>query len=357
MLELTPELLQIGLGLIIAISAGAVIFVLVNPYLSGEAQAAKRIQGVSESKVKRSPGRAKDEEINNRRKQVSDSLREIEDRQKAKEKISLRLRLAAGRLGYHVQGLLDGKRHLRRRHWRLRVFDDAERDAAGRRRCRLCRAPLASARWVLARMTKRRQNKFTNEFANAIDVIVRGVKSGLPLNECLGIIARESPSPVREEFSDLVEQTRVGIPLAECFDRMMQRVPLPEVKFFAIVIGIQSQAGGNLSEALGNLSGVLRDRKRLAMKVKAMSAEALGVGRCSRIAAVHRHDDGVPHDAVLHQHPLHHEGRSIPAVLRRRVDDMRAAGDAQDDQLQVLSRAIERVGRKLKKRQIGARCG
>jgi tight adherence protein B len=94
------------------------------------------------------------------------------------------------------------------------------------------------------------------------------------LNECLGIIARESPSPIREEFVEIVEQSRVGVPLSECFERTMQRMPLPEMKFFAIVIGIQQQAGGNLSEALGNLSGVLRDRKRLSQKVGALSAEA-----------------------------------------------------------------------------------
>ena len=89
-----------------------------------------------------------------------------------------------------------------------------------------------------------------------------------------GIIARESPQPVSGEFTELVEQQRVGVPLADCFDRMMVRVPLPEVRFFAIVISIQQQAGGNLSEALGNLSGVLRDRKRLQAKVRALSAEA-----------------------------------------------------------------------------------
>ena len=133
---------------------------------------------------------------------------------------------------------------------------------------------LGIPRWVVAYMIKRRHSKFLDEFANSIDVIVRGVKSGLPLNECLGIIGRESPSPVREEFQELVEQQRVGVPLSECFDRMIGRVPLPEVKFFAIVVAIQQQAGGNLSEALGNLSGVLRDRKRLQAKVKALSAEA-----------------------------------------------------------------------------------
>ena len=133
---------------------------------------------------------------------------------------------------------------------------------------------LGLPRWYLSHSTKRRQTKFLKEFANAIDVIVRGVKSGLPLNECLGIIARESPEPIGSEMQQVVEQQRVGIPLGECLDRLMDRVPLPEVKFFAVVIAIQAQAGGNLSEALGNLSGVLRDRVRLQMKVKALSAEA-----------------------------------------------------------------------------------
>ena len=129
-------------------------------------------------------------------------------------------------------------------------------------------------RWFIGFMIKRRQTQFVAGFADAIDVIVRGVKSGLPLNECLGIIARESSEPLRSEFQELVEQQRVGVPLAEAFDRMMLRLPLAEVRFFAIVIAIQQQAGGNLSEALGNLSGVLRARKMMAAKVQALSAEA-----------------------------------------------------------------------------------
>jgi len=129
-------------------------------------------------------------------------------------------------------------------------------------------------RWVLSRTTKRRQQKFLVEFANAIDIIVRGVKSGLPLGDCLGIIAVESPEPVRGEFVDLVEQQKVGVPLSRAFERMYERMPLQEVNFFAIVIAIQSQTGGNLAEALGNLSQVLRDRYRLQAKVRTFSAEA-----------------------------------------------------------------------------------
>jgi tight adherence protein B len=127
---------------------------------------------------------------------------------------------------------------------------------------------------ILSKLTARRQAKFLAGFANSIDLIVRGVKSGLPLNECLGIIAREAPSPICEEFADVVEQQRLGVPLGECFERMIARVPLAEVKFFAIVVSIQIQAGGNISEALGNLANVLRDRRRLADKVAGLSAEA-----------------------------------------------------------------------------------
>ncbi len=266
------DLLQLSLGLIVAVSAAAAIYFVVAPMLSSDA-AEKRLQGVTENRVVRNQRRAQADLVQSRRKQVADTLKELEHRQKSKEKISLRLRLQ--RAGLDVAP---------NRFWLASVGCGAVLAVViyiltpGV----TVLVPLAAGfvgtfgvpRWVLAQMTKRRQSKFLNEFANAIDVIVRGVKSGLPLNECLGIIARESPSPVREEFHELVEQQRVGVPLSECFDRMLTRMPMPEVKFFAIVIAIQQQAGGNLSEALGNLSGVLRDRKRLQAKVKALSAEA-----------------------------------------------------------------------------------
>ena len=129
-------------------------------------------------------------------------------------------------------------------------------------------------RFVLGKLIKRRQQKFVTELANAIDVVVRGVKSGLPLNECLQVVARESPEPLAGEFREVIEQQRLGVSLGEGLDRMCERMPLAEVRFLAIVISIQQQAGGNLSEALSNLSGVLRDRFMLTMKVKALSAEA-----------------------------------------------------------------------------------
>jgi len=133
---------------------------------------------------------------------------------------------------------------------------------------------LGLPRWVLAFLTARRKKKFTENFAPAIDVIVRSVRSGIPTNEALRIVARESPDPVGSEFHNLVESLKVGVTLEQAMKRMMESMPTPEVGFFAIVMTIQTKSGGNLSEALGNLAGVLRDRTRLQGKIKAMSSEA-----------------------------------------------------------------------------------
>jgi len=129
-------------------------------------------------------------------------------------------------------------------------------------------------RWVLGFMKRRREKAFTAEFANAIDVIVRSVKSGLPTNEALRIVAREVPDPCGAEFSRLVESLKVGVTLEQGVKKMFESMPTPEVSFFGIVMTIQQKSGGNLSEALGNLSAVLRDRKRLVGKIRAMSSEA-----------------------------------------------------------------------------------
>jgi tight adherence protein B len=133
---------------------------------------------------------------------------------------------------------------------------------------------LGLPRWVLGFLAARRRKKFTQHFATAIDVIVRSVRSGLPVNEALRIVAKESPEPVRSEFHKLVEGLRVGVTMEQGLTRMRDSMPTSEVAFFGIVMTIQGKSGGNLSEALGNLSAVLRDRKRLTGKIQAMSSEA-----------------------------------------------------------------------------------
>jgi len=129
-------------------------------------------------------------------------------------------------------------------------------------------------RWFLGALVSGRQKKFSNQLADGIDVIVRGVKSGLPLNQCLRIIAAESPEPLKSEFQQLCDAQAMGVPLDTSMQRMYDHMPLPEVNFFSIVLVIQQKTGGNLSESLGNLSSVLRARKLMKEKVKALSAEA-----------------------------------------------------------------------------------
>ncbi|MEL6201934.1 MAG: type II secretion system F family protein [Pseudomonadota bacterium] len=129
-------------------------------------------------------------------------------------------------------------------------------------------------RWVVGMMRARRMSKFLEEFPNSIDIIVRAIKSGLPLNDGLRLIATEAKEPVRSEFRRIVEGQQLGLSTPESVARMYESMPLSEANFFAIVIQIQAQAGGNLSEALGNLSKVLRARKTMKAKVAAMSMEA-----------------------------------------------------------------------------------
>ena len=265
------QLLFMGLIAVAAVSVVAVIYVLLAPYMTGERRAEQRFNSVTEASAK--TGNKITDAANSRKKQVSETLKELEQKQTAAKKVTLRQKLQQA--GFNIDpksfyvasgvsgGLLALITYLMAPNLNLIVVIGL--GVAG---------ALGLPRFILNKLVQSRQNKFLNEFANSIDIIVRGVKSGLPLNECLNIIARESPEPVAGEFREVCEQARVGIPLQQCFERMMDRVPLAEVRFFGIVIGIQQSAGGNLSEALGNLAGVLRDRKTMAAKVKALSAEA-----------------------------------------------------------------------------------
>jgi tight adherence protein B len=262
-------------ALLAALAFAGIVFTLLYPYLSGEKQAEKRVASVTESRAKKtSSGRTVADIAAQRKKQVSESLKDMEARAKSREKVSLRTRLERAGLdaeprAFWIASIICGLVSCVTTY--IFVSGNAAPIAAG---AALLIGTLGLPRWFLSKLIQRRQRKFQSELANAIDVIVRGVKSGLPLNECLQIIARESPEPICGEFRYVVEQMRVGVPLSEALDRLITRMPLSEVKFLAIVINIQQQAGGNLSEALGNLSGVLRDRFRMEMKVKALSAEA-----------------------------------------------------------------------------------
>jgi len=129
-------------------------------------------------------------------------------------------------------------------------------------------------RFVLRHLVNRRLKNFTALFANAIDLIVRGVKTGMTVAECLSIVGKEMPDPIGAEFRYITESIQMGITLEECLNRLIMRVPTNETRFFAIVLITQQVTGGNLAETLAKLSGILRDRKKMRDKIKALSSEA-----------------------------------------------------------------------------------
>lgn len=130
-------------------------------------------------------------------------------------------------------------------------------------------------RWILGHLISGRQKKFTAQFTDALEVMVRGIRSGLPLGECLQIVARESQEPLRSEFLSLTDNMAMGATVDAAVGRLYTRMPLPEVNFFQIVLAIQGRGGGNLTEALANLAGVLRARRLMKEKIKALSSEAV----------------------------------------------------------------------------------
>ncbi len=261
----TSAMLMAGLA---TIAAGGVFYAFAYPHLSGDIKAEKRQAALNSSSPRRVNDRSVDKD--SRRKQIAESLKEIESRTKTK-KLSLDARLLQAGLAWDrrkfylfsaLMGVIFGALLFVLSPNRLLIPPAAAIGALG------------FPSWLLSYLRKRRFNKFILEFPNAIDVIVRGVKAGLPLGDCMNIIASEAAEPVRSEFRNIVDAQALGLGLGEAVDRIVESVPVAEAKFFSIVINIQQKAGGNLSETLGNLSRVLRDRKRMRVKINAMSMEA-----------------------------------------------------------------------------------
>jgi tight adherence protein B len=261
----------IAVGILAALSVGCVFYVFVYPLLSGDAKAEKRREALTQGAAQR---RANDrilEATATRKKAVSESLRELEERENANRKLTLVDMISQAGLSITPQqfhlfsagaAVVGGAGVL--------VFT-GNTIAAG---LALLIFGLGLPRWVLGFLKKRRIARFVAEFPNAIDIIVRGIKSGLPLGDCLRIIAAEAQEPLKTEFRAIVEAQTMGLGVGEACARLFKRMPIPEANFFVIVIQIQQKAGGNLSEALGNLSRVLRDRKKMRDKVSALSMEA-----------------------------------------------------------------------------------
>ena len=252
-----------GLGLV----ALACALVVVSPYLSGEVKAEKRREAVAAPRAKRSVERVVD--AASRRKQVADSLKEVE--QRGKKKATLEIRLQQAGLDWTRQGYIMGSALAGLMLGAVIFILEGSPAVAG---AAALVGGFGLPSWILGFRKKRRLAKIMDEFPNAVDVIIRGVKAGLPLGDCLRVIATESAEPLRSEFRRVVEAQAMGLSVGEAVERMAERVPITETNFLAIVIGIQQKAGGNLTEALGNLSRVIRERKKMKAKIKAVSSEA-----------------------------------------------------------------------------------
>lgn len=260
-------------GIMVIVSFCAVGFAFFSPELSNREKTAKRIKAIGQ--VGANPIGGKDQgqsKGKDRRKAVQDKLKELEEKQKvAQKKLTIKDRITQAGLELPMSTFYIGSAVLGVVCGLLALFSGQS--------LLICAAVVFVSgfglpRWIVGFLASRRQKAFIGEFANAVDVIVRGIKAGLPLNECLQIIANESPDPVGMEFRDLVESQKVGVPLEQGMQRLYERMPLAEVNFFTIVLAIQAKTGGNLSEALGNLSKVLRARKMMQAKIKSMSQEA-----------------------------------------------------------------------------------
>ena len=265
-------LITIVLGLV---GFGALAFVVLAPTQSDKTK--KRLSALEVKKNARraSAAAATDKENKDRRRKVSEALAKIDNRNQEAKKATKRTTL---KQKLEQAGLAFGPREFYIGSVVAAIFLAFIGFISGQK-------PIVTAglffvgglglpRWYVGFQISRRQKKFADEFSNAIDVIVRGVKSGLPVNECLKIIAAEAPKPVNEEFEQLVEGFRIGLSLEQGMARMYERMPLQEVSFFGIVLMIQQKTGGNLAEALTNLAGVLRGRKLMEGKIKALSSEA-----------------------------------------------------------------------------------
>lgn len=264
--------------LLAGFSAGAVAYTFLFTRIVNEKKAGRRLETVKRAETDRATVKASRDrvvEAAKRRKSVQDSLKDLESKNKVRESVTKKppLKVQIRQAGmtvtmqrFYVYSAISGGVAT------LLAF------VAGAPVYILPGALLAGGlglpRWFVGLRRGRRVKAFLNEFPNALDVIVRAVKSGLPLNDAVRLIASEGVEPVRGEFRRIVESQQVGLSIPEACMRMPETMPCSEASFFGIVIQIQAQAGGNLSEALGNLSRVLRDRKKMKAKIQALSMEA-----------------------------------------------------------------------------------
>ena len=258
----------LALAFLAATAIGGVAWVFLYPALSGQNKAESRRASIAKSAP---AARQVDKTQRSRREQVEGSLRDLEARRLKDKKVPLGTRLTQAGLDWTTRKFLVVSAVLGVVCFAMAIVFGGGLLAAGGM---AFAGGFGLPRWALSYLKKRREKNFLKALPDAVDVIVRGIKAGLPLFDSLKVVAADSPEPLRSEFLTIIETQAIGMPLGEACARLFDRMPVPEANFFGIVIAIQQKSGGNLSEALGNLSKVLRDRKKMAEKIQAMSMEA-----------------------------------------------------------------------------------
>lgn len=260
-----------------ALAAGAVSYGVLFSRIETDKRTQSRVSKVATAetdRVKVKASRDRLSEMTKRRKSVQDSLKELEKKQaeaNKKKQVTLKAKIAQAGLGftetqfYIVNAVLGSTIFVVGFIFGMPLFLTLGIAFV---------VGVGLPRFFVSFMFKRRMKKFIEELPNALEVMVRSIKSGLPLNDAIRLIAGEAREPVKGEFRKVVEAQQLGLSVPEAISRMNLSVPLQEVNFFSVVITIQAQAGGNLSEALGNLARVLRERKKMKAKVSALSMEA-----------------------------------------------------------------------------------
>ena len=128
------------------------------------------------------------------------------------------------------------------------------------------------------KVVKKRNHKFINNFPDALDMIVRSVRSGFPISVAMQMLAENAEEPVRSEFRQVTDEIALGRSLPQALARLASRINEPDIRFFVVVLTVQQETGGNLAEIVSNLSGIIRKRKQLRNKIRAMTSEGKATG-------------------------------------------------------------------------------
>ena len=305
----------IALFFLASVAVGGVAWVFVYPILSGERKAEQRMASVAKAEP---AARATRGHQKSRRDVIENTLKEFDERHKKSKRVPLSVRIAQAGLSWSKrQFFTDFGRHRRG-------------DVHGRR-CSPAAACLSAIalgfagafglpRWLLSYLKKRRESKFLDAFPDAVDIIVRGVKAGLPLLDCLKMITIEAPEPLKSEFRAIVETQAIGMPLGEACGKLYEHMPVPEANFFGIVVSIQQkvrrQSLGSARQSFARAARPQEDEGQDPGDV----AGSEGLGRHHRRAADRGDDAGLHHQPELHLAAVDRAARPRDARRLRRLD-------------------------------------